>query len=464
MNINWHKNLGDNDRKLIFGNESEDSLTKGYEKKRVVHAGAAGEVVPPEKTKQIWMQESSEVSNAQKLVYINIPFCQTKCAYCGFFKNFAKDELMESFTDALVKEIQQGGRLPFFSSGSVNAVYIGGGTPGALHTHQIERILSALNENIPMANDCEMTFETRTYQLTKEKIETCLNNGVNRFSLGVQSFNTLARKSIGRVDDGDIVAAKLEELKNYNSAAVAIDLMFGLPHQSSSEFLEDILTADKLEVDGISLYQLNVFENGKLDEHIKSGKIPKPPTTAEQAVYHINANKLMNDLGYSQASMSHWTRGTRDRTLYNAMSKAGHPMHAFGAGAGGRTSSYGYFTHVALQPYIKMVDAGMKPIMGMSRMPKRQKLINQITSQIDSGFIRFDILNREAGTDMAFLFEPLMDSWQQRGMVKIDKNIMRLTPVGQFWYVNMAQALVDVLILAENASYIPETAKIAAQN
>ncbi len=431
-----------------------------------MHAGAAGEVVKPEDINKIWMQESSVVSNAQKkLIYINIPFCQTKCAYCGFFKNYAKDDLMDSFTNTLVKEIQHGGKLPFFSSGLVNAVYIGGGTPGALYASQIEKILDAIQNYLPMANDCEITFETRTFQFDQKKIETCLENGVNRFSLGVQSFNTLARKSIGRVDDGDIVATQIEKkLKSYNAAAVAIDLMFGLPHQSETDFLEDILIADKLGVDGMSLYQLNVFEDGKLNEQIKSGKVPKPPTTAEQAVYHIKANTLMGSLGYKQASISHWVRGTRDRSLYNVMSKAGYPMHAFGAGAGGRTSSYGYFTHVALQPYTKLVEAGMKPIMGMSRKPKQSRLINLITSQIDSGFIRFDELNREAETDMAFLFEPLMDSWKQREMVEIEHNIMKLTPVGQFWYVNIAQALVDVVIMAENVDYIPQTAKIAAQN
>jgi len=464
MNLNWSKNLDDEKRKLLFGNEKEDTLTRGYDKKRVVHAGVRGESVEPAESMKVWMQESSKSVSGKKLVYVNVPFCQTRCAYCGFFRNFAKDEMMGAFTDALVKDIEQGANLPLFNSGEVNAVYIGGGTPGALSSEQIGRMLKAINESIPLANDCEFTFETRTFQLTSDKIETCLENNVNRFSLGVQSFDTRARQSIGRVDDGETVARKIEELKSYNSAAVSIDLMYGLPFQGENDFINDIIEADKLGVDGMALYQLNVFDDGKLDEKIKSGKIPKPPTTAQQSIYHMKSYRLMHSLGYMQPSIAHWIRGTRDRSLYNRLSKEGHVMHAFGAGAGGRTANYGYFTHVALEPYMKMVNAGMKPVMGMTKNHGMAELCNLISSQIDSGFLRFDIVNRKAGTDLASLYRPLIESWQEREMVTMNGNIMKLTPAGQFWYVNIAQALVDVLVMAFNEDYKPEVAGIAAQN
>lgn len=464
MNLNWHKDLSDEKRRLIFGNEDEDSLTRGYDRKRVVHAGVRGEPVKPEDTQKVWAEQASQPSNTKKSVYINIPFCQTRCAYCGFFKNLAKDELMESFTEHLVREISQSAELPFFSSGQVNAVYLGGGTPSALHASQIERILHAVNEYIPMANDCEFTFESRTYQFTKEKIEACLDSGVNRFSLGVQSFDTKVRRSIGRADDSETVIAKLEELMNYNKAAVSIDLMFGLPYQSEMDFLEDIIKADRIGVDGMALYQLNVFDDSKLNEKIKNGALPKIPSTSEQAIYYIKAYRLISGLGYTQNSMSHWTMGTRDRSLYNRMSKEGHAMHAFGAGAGGRLNGYGYFTHPALTPYINMVSKGIKPLMGLSKMPSNAGLINTITGQIDSGFLRFDSVNRAAGTDMASLFEPLIKSWEERGMVTMNGNFMKLTPEGQFWYVNMAQALADIVQMASDIEYIPQSAKIAAQN
>jgi oxygen-independent coproporphyrinogen-3 oxidase len=163
----------------------------------------------------------------------------------------------------------------------VNAIYVGGGTPGALSARQIDRILETVNEYIPMANDCELTFEARTFEFDAEKIETCLENGVSRFSLEVLSFDTLSRHAIGRMDDGDVVTRKIEELKKYNSAAVSIDLMYGLPYQTEADFISDFLHADKLEVDGISFRHLNSDAWSQLED------IPKPASTAQQSIYHI---------------------------------------------------------------------------------------------------------------------------------------------------------------------------------
>lgn len=464
MNLNWHTHLSSETKRLIFGNEGEDPLTRGFDKKRVVHAGGRTNPVPAEDTQAIWRLETQLTTASPKTVYINIPFCQTRCAYCGFFKNLAKKDLMESFTEHLVKEIKQSADIPFFKSGNINAVYIGGGTPGALHTGQIQRMLDAVNQYIPMSNDCEFTFETRTFEFTADKIEACIDAGVNRFSLGVQSFNTASRKAIGRVDDGETVARKLEELKSYNQAAVSIDLMYGLPYQTENVFMEDIITSDRLGVDGMAVYQLNVFENSRLQEKIQDGSLPEVPTTAQQAVYHIKAYKMLKNLAFSQVSMSHWTKGTRDRSMYNRMSKEGHSMHAYGAGAGGRTPSFGYFTHPALTPYINMVSKGLKPLMGLSRTSANSRLFNMITSQTDCGHIRFDTLNKEAETDIRSLVMPLLESWHSRGLVTLGDNIMRLTPEGQFWYVNIAQSLIDVISMASDSEYMPQTAKISAQN
>ncbi|TCK58478.1 heme anaerobic degradation radical SAM methyltransferase ChuW/HutW [Seleniivibrio woodruffii] len=464
MNADWTTSLTEEKRRLIFGNEDADTFSKAYDKKRTVHAGSKGEAVPPEETHKAWMYASSQPSEGNKLVYVNVPFCQTRCLYCGFFKNLAKADMMEAFTGALVQEIQTSASLPVVSSGRINAVYIGGGTPGALSAEQIAAMLNAIKDNLPLANDCEFTFETRTYQLTDEKIEACLNAGVNRFSLGVQSFDTKTRRSIGRVDEGETVMRMLEKLKALNEATVSIDLMFGLPYQTESGFLEDILTADRIGVDGMALYQLNVFDDGRLMEKIKEEKLPPPPTTAEQSVYFIKAQKLMQQLGYMQPSMAHWVRDTRDRSLYNRMTKQGHTMHAFGAGAGGRTPQYGYFTHMSLEPYLKMVQAGRKPIMGLSRSHERQRLHNLISSQIDCGYLRGDMVDREAGFRLTEVFEPLISSWEERRLAERVGSSIKLTPQGQFWYVNMAQSLIDVTELFFNSEYTPTAAKVAAQN
>ncbi len=464
MNITWHRSLTEDKKKLIFGNETEDSLTKAYDKKRTVHAGGKSTPLTPEDAGREWMKASMQPVSGEKLVYVNVPFCQTRCSYCGFFKNFAKPDMMEAFTNGIVREIEDCARLPHFSTGNINAVYIGGGTPGALDSEQIGRMLGAVRNSLPLANDCEFTFETRTFQLTDEKVDVCLNAGVNRFSIGVQSFDTRIRRAIGRVDDGETVMKNIERLKRINEAAVSIDLMFGLPYQSESDYIEDILTAHSLEVDGMALYQLNVFEDGRMNSQIKDEKLPKPASTAQQALFFLKAHQVMQNLGYLQPSMAHWVRDTRDRSLYNRMSKKGTLMHAFGAGAGGRTHSHGYFTHMALEPYLGMVNAGRKPIMGMSLQADRHRLHSLITYQIDCGFLRLNDLDAEAGFSLSEVFEPLFESWRKRRMITLADRTLKLTPSGQFWYVNMAQSLIDVLEIAYDSEYSPAAGRVAGQN
>lgn len=461
----WLKFVDDEKRRLIFGNEETFEAAKAYDKKRTVHAGIRGKNVEADKTMSVWQAEAkAKHSFEDACVYINIPFCQTKCTYCGFFKNLSDASLIDDYTEALTGEIADAKNTPLYSHGKVRAVYIGGGTPGTLSAMQIEKMLKAVRESLPLSNDCEITFETRTYQFGADKIQACVDNGVNRFSLGVQSFDTKARRAIGRVDAGEKVMEMVSRLISMKEASVSLDFIFGLPHQPVETFLNDIHTADCLGVDGMAVYQLNVFEGGKMDEGIKKGKTEAVPETSRQYEYHSAAYEMLSDMGYSQLSMSHWVRGTLDRSIYNRFTKSGCVLHAFGAGAGGRTENYGYFVHPAVTPYNMMRAKGIKPVMGLSEKNIMSGLYEFINGQMDTGILRFDTAERLFGINLKSIFAPLTESWEKRGLVTVGERTMRLLPAGQFWYVNMTQALLDILELIHSQGvYEPVSDKIAAQ-
>jgi oxygen-independent coproporphyrinogen-3 oxidase len=461
----WLRYIDDDKRRLIFGNENTAEPAKAYDKKRTVHAGIRGRGVDADKTMSVWQTETGRrPSFKDACVYINIPFCQTKCTYCGFFKNLSDAALIDDYTESLTGEIRSAKDSPLYSHGKVRAVYIGGGTPGTLSARQIESLLKAVGESLPLSNDCEITFETRTYQFGDDKIKACIENGVNRFSLGVQSFDTKARRAIGRVDSGEKVMEMVHKLTELKEACVSLDFIFGLPHQPVETFLNDIQTADCLGVDGMALYQLNVFEGGKMDEGIKSGKTEAVPETARQYEYHTAAYEMLTDMGYSQLSMSHWVNGTLDRSIYNRFTKSGCILHAFGAGAGGRTENYGYFIHPAVTPYNMMRAKGVKPVMGLSEKNLMSGLYEFINGQMDMGILRFDSAERLFGLELKSVFKPLTDSWEKRGLASVGDKTMKLLPAGQFWYVNMTQALLDILeIMHSKGVYEPSVDKIAAQ-
>lgn len=186
-----------------------------------------------------------------------------------------------------------GADSPRLSSAPIQAVFIGGGTPTSLSPENAGRLLSTIQRCLPLANDYELTFEGRVHDLVPEKMDVWFRNGVNRMSLGVQSFDTKVRQAVGRIDDGETVFSHLQELLSYNQCAVVIDLMYGLPYQTMDVWHKDVETLVESGIDGADLYQLNVFEHSDLNLAIQRGKLPPAaPTQVQSAMFSFGKNYL----------------------------------------------------------------------------------------------------------------------------------------------------------------------------
>ena len=122
---------------------------------------------------------------------------------------------------------------------------------------------------LPLANDCEITYEGRLSGFGTDKMEAALAGGANRFSLGVQSFDTKIRQAVGRRSDKETLIRQLEKLMSYDQAAVVIDLIYGFPFQTLETWKEDLRIGRELNLDGIDCYQLRVFEKSPLYKYIR---------------------------------------------------------------------------------------------------------------------------------------------------------------------------------------------------
>lgn len=154
------------------------------------------------------------VSPRKRLVYLHIPFCATHCTFCGFYQNRFNDDACAHYTDALIREIEMEADSVLHQSAPIHAVYFGGGTPSALSAHDLARIITTLREKLPLAPDCEITIEGRVLNFDAERIDACLDAGANRFSIGIQSFNSKIRKKMARTSDGPTAIAFMESWSN----------------------------------------------------------------------------------------------------------------------------------------------------------------------------------------------------------------------------------------------------------
>ncbi len=434
------------EKKWIFGNDTDDPLRYAFDAKRVVHPGVKGGMLPKDRWQDTWnMFMSQNGQKTKRAVYIHIPFCQTRCLYCGFFQNFSNKELESTYIDKLIMDLRMSAAAPFINSHPVHAVYLGGGTPSALSAKNIKRLLQALNECLYLANDCEITFESRTHDFDDEKLNECIEGGINRFSLGVQSFSTKVRRSIGRIDDREKVVERLKYIHSLDHAAVIIDLMYGLSHQTMDIWEDDVMTLIQCGIDGGDLYQLNVYEDSKLKDAISRGSLPPSAKTAEQAVMFKKGVYLMQKNRVKRLSICHWANNTRERNLYNSLSKSGSVTVPFGAGAGGKIDGHTMFVDRDIKSYMERIDKGEKPLMFMMSPAEDYELYGSIIGQMDLGQLNLSQLRSRYSIDLEDLLEDVFSVWKKKGLIEINGDFLDLTIAGQFWYVNLTQAILDQL-------------------
>ena len=386
--------MSEEQRNIQLGFDTATPLTHAFTSKRAVHAGLSGRPLEKDEAQRVWneLMQQPPVPGQMQTAYIHIPFCQTKCTYCGFYQHATNQDAEDTYVDMLLKEMQMAANQPRFRDGLIHTIFIGGGTPTSLSANNAKRMLSAIQEYFPLANDYELTLEGRIHDLVPEKMDVWMSHGVNRMSLGVQSFHTHVRRQLGRLDDQDTVLSRLEQLKAYQQCSVIVDLIYGLPDQTMDVWMEDLKLLEQSAADGMDLYQLNVFENSDLQSLIERGKVSPAATTKEQALMYEAAVKYLIKRDFTRLSAAHWSRAPRERSMYNTMAKAGYPMYPFGCGAGGNLGGYMTMLHRVLPPYEALVEEGKKPFMVLMKQSELQEFSNYVISSLERGVLNLDAL------------------------------------------------------------------------
>lgn len=428
-------------------NESENVIVDAFSKKTAVHAGLMDKFAPKEQTQEVLKNVLNQERNNRTAAYIHVPFCETHCLYCGFYNQPYRKEQSRIYTDVLIQEIKLWENTTAFKTKPINALYFGGGTPTALEVEDISRLLTYIRNTFPLANDCEITMEGRISNMTRDKVEAYLQGGVNRFSLGVQSFNTDLRRSMGRRSDRDTIIERINMIKEYNQAAVVLDLIYGFPNQTMDIWEDDIKLAQSLEIDGFDCYQLNVFPNTPLGKRIADGSMNPALNVKEKTELFIKSVELMQKALYTRISVNHWQRTTRERNIYNRLARGYASCLSFGAGAGGNINGYSYMILRDYQGYLAAVKNGVKPIMGISIPGENYSMYKEISEYFETGYLDLAYLENKYNLPLTDICSRLLSQWENAGVIKYENNKIILTLAGQFWFVNLSQLLQEYIKL-----------------
>jgi putative oxygen-independent coproporphyrinogen III oxidase len=269
-------------------------------------------------------------------IYIQVPFCQTKCTYCNFHTGVVSRERFEPYVNAVCSEVGAYAGEGVRSLASVDSVYFGGGTPSLLDSGALARMIGSLRKAFPFSADPEITLEADPQTIAPKKASAWRAAGFNRISLGAQSFNDVELRSAGRMHRRDHIYRGTEILRCAGLANVSMDLIAGLPQQRGDSWEASTSELIALRPEHVSIYMLEIDEGSRLGrESIAGGArygADAVPTDDEIAAFYESASERLGEAGYEHYEISNWALpGFRSR--HNLKYWRREPYLGFGAGA-----------------------------------------------------------------------------------------------------------------------------------
>lgn len=427
-------------------NGGADPLANAFSVRRAVMPFRGKSRVEAEAVPTLWAAAMASVdAPSPRIAYVHIPFCANHCLFCGFYRNAYVPGTAASYVDQVIRDIEAESAMPAAQAAPIEALYLGGGTPSALTADELARLLQALRRCLPLAPDCEITVEGRIIHFDAEKVAACLEAGANRFSIGVQSFDTTVRRRQGRRASRDEAIAFIEGLNAHDGAAIVIDLMYGLPGQTDDVWQQDLATAAALAPDGVDLYGLNLIPGTPLHQAVQAGKFAQAPALSDLGRYYRSGSEFLGCRGWAQVSNNHWARTTLERNRYNRLIKEGADCLAYGSGAGGSIGNLGYGLTGDLDAFAEAVAAGRKPIGMMSVADSLRGLRNFIVGSLETGRLDLAAFDRLAGQGLSAELSPLFEQWASAGLVTLVESTLALSLAGRFWYSTINAALHDLV-------------------
>ena len=247
-----------------------------------------------------------EIRNMKELgIYVHIPFCKRKCAYCDFISFSGKARLIEKYVEALKREINE--YKISKEDYVVKTIYFGGGTPSFIESKYTVEILEAIKEKFNISKNAEITIEINPGTVTEEKLKDYYEVGINRISIGLQSTNSQLLKLVGRIHSYSSFLEGYNLAKKIGFKNINVDLMIGLPVQTLKDVQKDVSRIIELDPEHISVYSLIVEEGTRIEEKIKNKELYLPSEKLERKMYW-EVKKKLEEAGYIHYEISNFAK------------------------------------------------------------------------------------------------------------------------------------------------------------
>lgn len=356
-------------------------------------------------------------------VYVHIPFCRHRCGYCNFTLVAGRDQLIEPFLDALDQEIQC-----LDGTYEIDTLFFGGGTPSHLSEKQLARLGEIVSSRFALSESAEVSAECNPSDINDSTLKSLAMLGVNRISLGVQSFDTDKLRRLERDHDGD-VAKRAFELSMETIGNVSMDLIFAAPEETQSDWETDLQTAISLKPSHLSTYELTwekgtTFWNRKLRGELVDSEEELRVTMYQAAIDHCSA------AGLQQYEVSSFAAPSK-RCQHNIQYWLCNPWFGFGPGAAAFTNGVRNTNHRSTTMWIKRIRNGESAVDDSVNLSERDRAIERLIfglRMVDGIDVKaFEVASQSS---LGELVGETIDSLVGRGLIELSDSMLKLTPNG----------------------------------
>lgn len=356
--------------------------------------------------------------------YVHIPFCTQICYYCDFSKVFIKNQPVDDYLQALIREFES------YDIEQLRTLYIGGGTPTSITAQQLDYLLTNLTKHLDLSVLEEFTIEANPGDLTDDKIEVLKKSAVNRVSLGVQTFNDKQLKRIGRSHNESQIYSTIDHLKTAGFDNISIDLIYALPGQTMEDVKENVAKAIALDIPHLSLYSLILEHHTVFMNKMRRGKLNLPQEDLEAEMFEYIIAELEAN-GFEHYEISNFTKpGFESR--HNLMYWDNAEYYGVGAGASGYLNGVRYRNRGPIQHYLKAVSEGnarlSEEVLTKDEMMEEELFLG-LRKKSGVSIAKFE---EKFGLSFEERYGQIVTELCQQGFLVPDDKVVRMTKKGLF--------------------------------
>ncbi|HGH7852561.1 TPA: radical SAM family heme chaperone HemW [Streptococcus agalactiae] len=356
--------------------------------------------------------------------YVHIPFCTQICYYCDFSKVFIKNQPVDAYLQALIREFRS------YDITELRTLYIGGGTPTSISAVQLDYLLTELSRDLNLNTLEEFTIEANPGDLTVDKIEVLQKSAVNRVSLGVQTFNDKHLKRIGRSHNEAQINSTIDALKTAGFQNISIDLIYALPGQTMDDVRSNVAKALSLNIPHLSLYSLILEHHTVFMNKMRRGKLHLPTEDLEAEMFEYIISEMERN-GFEHYEISNFTKpGFESR--HNLMYWDNVEYYGVGAGASGYLDGIRYRNRGPIQHYLKGVSEGnarlSEEVLSKNEMMEEELFLG-LRKKEGVSIGKFE---QKFGTSFEKRYGQIVQELQSDGLLKENNGFIQMTKKGLF--------------------------------